>query len=224
VAATEFALSLPFLLLAGLYGLETGNLALTQMKVNQVAMHLADNASRIGDTDTISNREIFESDINDLLYGSNIQGGNSLDFYNRGRAVISFLEVFQTGVSCSGGSCPTGPHKDGDQYIQWQRCKGTKHYSSSYGTERQVVNPGMGPSGQQVSAEPGSAVIFVEVAYDYKPLFSSWFIRGTTITAVSSYVMRDSVDLSGLKQRNPNLPDPPSYCNVYNGYPANTIS
>ncbi|MDE2442630.1 MAG: pilus assembly protein, partial [Betaproteobacteria bacterium] len=41
VAMTEFALSLPVLLTAGLWGLETANLALTQMAVNQLAIHLA---------------------------------------------------------------------------------------------------------------------------------------------------------------------------------------
>ena len=52
-SATEFALALPLLLTAGLYGAETANLALVHMKVNQLAIHVADNASRIGDTSQI---------------------------------------------------------------------------------------------------------------------------------------------------------------------------
>ena len=46
VAATEFALSLPLLLTAGLYGVETANQAVMQMRVSQIAVLIADNASR----------------------------------------------------------------------------------------------------------------------------------------------------------------------------------
>ena len=38
VAATEFALSLPLLLTAGLYGVETANQAVMQMRVSQIAV------------------------------------------------------------------------------------------------------------------------------------------------------------------------------------------
>ena len=53
VAATEFAMTLPFLLGLGLTGLEVANRAMVQMKISQLAVHVADNASRIGDTSTI---------------------------------------------------------------------------------------------------------------------------------------------------------------------------
>ena len=39
LAMTEFALSLPLLLTAGLYGAETANLVLTHMKISQLASH-----------------------------------------------------------------------------------------------------------------------------------------------------------------------------------------
>jgi hypothetical protein len=130
VALTEFALSLPFLLTAGLWGTETANFVLTSMRVSQLAMHLADNGSRVGDTSTLENRKIYESDINDLLVGSNIQGGGMLDFYSHGRAIISSLQVNDTG----------------EQYIKWQRCKGVLHWTSSYGLAGATVS-GMGPAG-----------------------------------------------------------------------------
>jgi hypothetical protein len=217
-AMTEFALGLPLLLTAGLYGAETANLALINMKVSQLAMHIADNASRIGDTSTISNRKIFESDINDLLAGSNIQGGNSLNFYEHGRAIISSNEVFDSIISCLNGGCPNGLHPDGTKFIHWQRCKGKKVWPSSYGEEDAVLPSGIGPLGQEVIPDPGTAVIFVEVAYDYQPLVSSRFFGPTTIKAISSFVVRDNIDLSGLKQRNPYAPDTPATCNVYDGY------
>ena len=217
-AMTEFALALPLLMTAGLYGAETANLALVNMKVSQLAIHIADNGSRIGDTSQISNKNIFESDINDLLAGSNIQGGGALGFYERGRAIISSVEVFDSSVSCAHGGCPHGPHPDGAIFIHWQRCKGKKVWASHYGDEDAIIPSGIGPSGQEVIPDPGNAVVFVEVAYDYQPLVSSRFFGPTTITAISSFTVRDSVDLAGLQQRNPGSPDTPSTCNVYNGY------
>ncbi|NCU11664.1 MAG: hypothetical protein GXC70_05810, partial [Sphingomonadaceae bacterium] len=66
VAMTEFALGAPFLLMAGLWGTETANFALVNMKVGQLAVHVADNASRVGDTSTLQNRRVYESDILDV--------------------------------------------------------------------------------------------------------------------------------------------------------------
>lgn len=214
---TEFALSLPLLLTAGLYGAETANLALVHMKVNQLAIHVADNASRIGDTSQITNRQIFEADINDLLMGSNIQGGPTLNFYERGRTIISSVEVFDSSVSCSSG-CPSGPHPSGTIYIHWQRAKGKKVWTSSYGAENAILPSGIGPAGQEVTPDAGGALIFVELAYDYKPLVSSRFFGPTTIKAISSFIVRDSRDLAGLKQRKPAAPDTVASTSVYDGY------
>lgn len=66
VALTEFALSLPLLMTAGLGGVETSNLAVTTLRVNQV---------KIGDASMLEDCRIYESDVNDLLLGSNIQAG-----------------------------------------------------------------------------------------------------------------------------------------------------
>lgn len=217
-AMTEFALALPLLMTAGLYGAETANLALVNMKVSQLAIHIADNGSRIGDTSQITNRSIFEGDVNDLLAGSNIQGGNSLNFYEHGRSIISSVEVFNSLISCAHGGCPRGPHPDGTIFIHWQRCKGKKVWASHYGAESAIIPSGIGPAGLEVLPDPGNAVIFVEVAYDYQPLVSSRFFGPTTITAVSSFVVRENIDLGGLQQRNPRSPDTPAACNVYSGY------
>ena len=208
VAMTEFALSLPLLLTAGLWGTETANFALVNMRVSQTAMHLADNGSRIGDTSTLSNRKIYERDIDDLLIGSNLQAGPSLDFYEHGRVIISSLEVDED---------------TSNQYIHWQRCLGKMPWTSHYGVAGDGLTtglPGIGPAGEEVQAMDGGAVIFVEVAYVYQPLISSRFLGSRTITTTASFTVRDSRDLSQIYQRIPASPDPIAGCGVNTGISA----
>ncbi len=207
VALTEFALSLPLLMTAGLWGIETAHLAVTTLQVNQVAMQIADNASRIGDTSSLEDRRIYESDINDLLLGSNIQAGETIDLYNHGRVIVSSLEVVEG--------------TDDQQYIHWQRCKGTKAHPSSYGNEGDGLSStlvGMGPPGEEVMAQRGEAVIFVEVNYDYQPLVSGFFATKRVISSTSAYTVRDSRDLTQIYQRDAGSPDPVSDCLTYTGF------
>ena len=207
VALTEFALSLPLLLVAGLGGVETANLAVTTLRVTQVAMQIADNASRIGDTSSLEDRRIYESDINDLLLGSNIQAGQSINLYNHGRAIVSSLEVV--------------PGTDDRQYIHWQRCKGTKAHMSSYGVQGDGVSTtlaGMGPPGEEVMAQRGEAVIFVEVSYDYQPLVPGFFNDSRVISSTSAFTVRDSRDLTRIYQRDAGSPDAIASCGVYSGF------
>jgi hypothetical protein len=201
VAMTEFALAMPFFLGVGLWGVEMANYAVTTMRVSQLAMHLADNASRVGDTSTLEDRKIYESDVNDLLGGAAIQSGTRLDFFTHGRAIISSLEAV--------------PGANDRQYIHWQRCRGDKDWPSSYGDEGDGLDgglTGMGPPGEEVAAMPGDAVIFVEVAYDYQPLISARFVGQPTIEAVATFNVRDDRDLSEIYQRNPASPDKVSAC------------
>jgi hypothetical protein len=204
----EFALGTPLLLTAGLWGVETANFAVTNMKVSQLAIHIADNGSRIGDTSTLANRKIYEADVNDLLIGAHIQGGAGLDLYEHGRVIVSSLEVDDT---------------TGRQYIHWQRCRGKKHVVSSYGNEGDGLSggvSGIGPSGQEVSAEVGDAVIFVEINYDYQPLVSSRFLgANNTISTIAAFTVRDDRDLSQIYQRDPGNPDEVSGCAAYTGVP-----
>ena len=203
LALTEFALAMPVLLTAGLWGVETANFAVVNMRVSQLAIHLADNASRIGDTSTLENRKIYEADINDLLRGAFIQGGR-LDVFENGRAIISSLEVV--------------PDSDGDQYIHWQRCMGKRTWASSYGVEGDGADgsmAGMGPAGREVMAFEGEAVIFVELVYEYQPLVSEMFIGKSDIHSIASFTVRDSRDLSGIYQRIPANPDPVAGCATF---------
>ena len=202
VAMVEFALGAPFLLTAGLWGAEEANYALVNIKISQMAEHIADNASRIGDTSTLQNRRIYESDINDVIYGAQMQSGSKVNLYDNGRVIISSLEVSGTKT----------------QYIHWQRCRGAKAYNSAYGAQGADLGiAGMGPKDEEVTAEPGDAVIFVEINYTYQPLISAQFLGSLDIYSIASFTVRDSRDLTQIYQRDPLSPDPIQTCNKYNG-------
>ena len=208
VAATEFAIVLPFLLGTGLMGLEVANRAVVQMQVSQLAMHIADNASRIGDTATLQNRKIYEDDLNDLFRGAEIQAGGRIDLFERGRVIVSSLEVV--------------PDSEDTQYIHWQRCLGVKNHISSYGLEGDGLAgdlPGMGPPGEEVWAFEDEAVMFVEIAYDYQSLVGETFGFSDLVTATASFTVRDDRDLAQIYQRNPDDPDPVSSCTVFGASP-----
>jgi len=204
VAAIEFALALPFLLATGLMGLEVANRAIVQMQVSQIAAHIADNASRIGDTSVLQDRRIYERDIDDLLHGAQLQGGGRVKLFEHGRVIISSLEVV--------------PDTEDRQYIHWQRCLGKKHHVSSYGIQGDGLSgglPGMGPAGQEVWSFPGEAVMFVEVAYDYQSLLGKPFGLTGVVWATAAFTVRDDRDLSQIYQRDESDPDPVAWCDTF---------
>jgi hypothetical protein len=208
LAMTEFALAAPLLMTAGLWGTEVAWLALTNMRISQAAMHVADNASRIGDTSTLTQRKIYERDLNDVFVGAAIQAGTGIDVFEHGRVIVSSQETV-----------PGDPANN--QYIHWQRCMGKKAWASSYGKEGDGLGggkpfKGMGPKGQEVEAfDDQDAVIFVEIAYDYQPLFSDMFVPDTAITAHAAFNVRDSRDLAKIYQRDDSNPDPVASCDKF---------
>lgn len=206
VAAVEMALGLPLVLMLGLWGAELGNLAITHMRVSQIAMQLADNGSRVGDISLLESLRVYESDINDILKGAEIQSGN-LDLFAHGRVVISSLEVV--------------PGTASTQYIHWQRCKGTRVFQSAYGPEGTGMDgslDGMGLPGSEVTAAEGDAVIFVEVEYAYQPLVSARFVPNSVIRTTATFNVRDDRDLAQIYQRNAAAPDPVARCDIYDGF------
>ena len=208
-AVTEFALAAPLLMTAGLWGVEAANQAIVQMQLSQVAVLIADNASRVGENSLLGESQIYESDIDDVLYGAHVQAGNGFDLYEHGRVILSSLEV--------------APDTEDAQYIHWQRCKGKKHYNSSYGSEGDGLDgklAGMGPPGEEIVAYKGEAVMFVEVAYDYQPVVSSAFTHASVLTATAAFNVRDNRDLSQIYQRDPSNPDPEATCDKYDGVEA----
>ena len=76
----------------------------------------------------------------------------------------------------------------------------------------------MGPPGEEVMAQRGEAVIFVEVSYDYQPLVPGFFQTSRVISSTSAYTVRDSRDLTQIYQRDAGSPDPVSGCLTYTGF------
>ncbi|GAM06656.1 hypothetical protein [Novosphingobium sp. MBES04] len=155
--------------------------------------------SRIGDISTLENRKIYEADINDLLLGAKVQAGSGMDLYENGRVIVSSLEV----------------NADGDQYIHWQRCMGTLKIVSSYGEEGDELPDGIGPDDRKVLAQSGDAVVFVEIAYTYRPLISEALMGARRIESTASYTVRSSRDLSQIYQVEGQAHAPVSSCDKF---------
>lgn len=193
VAMIEFAFIAPILLVVGMASLEAANYAMVLMRLNQAAVHVADNSSRIGDRSVLAVTQIHEEDMNDLFIGVNIQAGEYLDLYENGRVVVSSLEQ----------------NEDGGQWIHWQRCKGKKRSVSSYGAEGTGETgtsfDGIGEPGSELQAEPGEAVMFVEIFYTYRPLvgngFSDAFGPSLEMRAEAAFNVRNPRDLERIFER-----------------------
>jgi Flp pilus assembly protein TadG len=180
VIIIEYAFYLPILLLLGLVGAEITNYIITRMRISQIALHLADNAARIGTGTQLQEKTINEVDINDLLTGAGLQGGE-LDLYNRGRVMVSSVE-----------NDPANARK---YRIRWQRCRGSKTYDSPYDNARTNLN-GVGPSGRQVIAPVDGATMWVEVSYTYRPLMAEAWTPSPDIVETASMMVRDRRALS----------------------------
>lgn len=207
----EFGLSLPVVAALGLYAIETTNYAVTQMRVNQIALNLADNASRVGTDSALTTQQLREVDMNDVLQAARYQG-QGIGLTTNGRITVSSLE-----------------NVTGTQVIHWQRCIGTRSgtgWDSSYGTTSTTAGTttnasdagtaapsGMGPSGRQVNAPSGYGVMFVEVNYQYQPIVSAYFLGDTKMSFIASYIVRDNRDFTQIY--NPSPAATRSTCNLY---------
>lgn len=197
VAFVEFAFTAPILLTMGLLGTETAYFVITHMQISQVAMQVADNASRVGEQDVLTARKVYESDINESLIGAE-KLGEGMQIFQRGRIIVSSLQR----------------NAEGGQWIAWQRCRGAKVFNSSYGTQGTGATgtsfQGMGEPGNLITASNGTAVMFVEIAYDYESLTPFDFYDGRTIRYTAAFNVRDSRDLTQLYNDGPS-----ARCNVY---------
>ena len=178
LALIEFAYSLPVLLALTLGGLEVANLAITHMKLSQLAMLVADNASRV-------RASIDEADINEIFSGAALSA-NGLNFAANGKIFLSDLDSNKLEAPKTG------------QYIRWQRCYGSGNFTSTYGTtdngKTDASLQAMGPTGNQIAATNGTAVMFVEVAYKYQPLISNSIFGEKTIRYTSAFNVRERTD------------------------------
>lgn len=185
LAMVEFAFAAPLVLGMGMLGTDTAALVIAHLQVSQVAMQLADNASRVGDDSSLVARRVFESDIIDTLLGAEKLGEN-IGIYQQGRVIISSLQR----------------NAQGGQWIAWQRCRGAKNYNSSFGVEGAGATgtsfPGMGVPGRYITASQGTAVMFVEVAYDYRSITPMNLFDNQQIVYTAAFNVRDNRDLSQI--------------------------
>lgn len=190
VAMIEFAYTAPLLLGLGMLGTETAFFVVTHMQVSQVAMQVADSMSRVGETDVLTSRRVFDTDINESLVGAE-KLGESIGIFERGRVVVSSLQQ-----NAAGG-----------QWIAWQRCRGAKVHDSTFGEEGDGISgtgfPGMGETGREITAAPGTAVMFVEVSYDFESLTPFDIFEGSEINYTAAFNIRDSRDLTQLYPNGP---------------------
>jgi hypothetical protein len=180
----ELAYALPIFLTLGMYGIELANMATVNMQVSQVAMALADNASRLGQAEnSVVTPPISNADVDSVMSGA-MKQGLSIDFSNNGRVILSSLQVDPA---------------TGRQYIQWQKCRGNLVHTSNYGPKNYglagAVIPGLGKTGQ-IRANPNSAVMFVEAYYTYKPLFGNMFVKNVQFGQEGAFIIRDKRDLT----------------------------
>jgi hypothetical protein len=202
LALTEFALATPIVTTLGLYGLEAANMAIAQMRISQISANLADTASRIGETSPLSLKRIRESDINDAFEAVRLQGG-AYKITTHGRVILSSLER----------------NADDGQWIHWQRCVGKKDFPSTYGTqgdgETGTSFAGKGESGMEIQAPPASAVMFVEITYEYQPLISDSLFGNKILHSKSAFLVRDRRDLTTANNPSNIAGDAPFTCDKF---------
>jgi Flp pilus assembly protein TadG len=199
LAVVEFAVSLPFFMGLTVAGIETANYANIVMQLNQITIHTADSAARMGEGNQLAVKQIREIHVNDVFAGTAREGetlllsgrhaytsptDGTVALRGNAKIILSSLE-------------PTNPFSTTTpRYrIRWQRCMGlASFYTSNYGTTATSTSiTAMGPTGRQIVAPSDGAVMFVETQYWFKPIIVGGFARLTdhTISQTASMVVRD---------------------------------
>ncbi len=205
LALVEFAVSLPFFMGLTVGGVELANFASVTMQLNQIAIHTADNAARMGQASALSARRISELHINDVFEGTLREGDRvalsgahgytdpktgQKSIRGNARIILSSIETVVPFVA-------TNPK----YRIRWQRCAGTaEQYLSSYGdTSTTPTSDGFGPVGKKVKPLTTSAIMLVELQYYYQPKIVNGFSKLTdrTISQTSSMIVREQRDYGG---------------------------
>lgn len=186
VSLIEFAFIAPVLLTLGTMGTEVAYMSTVNMQVSQIALSLADNASRLGQTDNSSvTPTISEADIDSIISGA-IRQGASINLGAKGRIILSSLEYDDA---------------TGKQFIHWQRCQGSKDHESAYGDDgnRNGLGSsqisGVGQSSAQIRATPGSAVMVAEVYYEYDSLLAGMITSAPVFRQEAVFAIRDDRNL-----------------------------
>lgn len=207
LALIEFALAFPLVMAVGGWGIELSFYTLTQLRISQYALNLADNASRVGVTQGVV-QQLREADVNDVFQGTRLES-KILDLTTNGRVTLSSLENVQQQQDTARV-----------QRLHWQRCIGILSgtgYDSSYGStdvadgttidtktnhpnEGIAMPTGMGDAGREVKAPNDGGVMFVEVNYRYKPAFGTLFMGSTPVIIhyTASFIVRDNRDFAQI--------------------------
>lgn len=183
LALVEFAFAFPFMMVLGATGLELANYVVTTKRVGEIAVMVADNASRMGAQSAINNKPVSEAEINDVFTGADMQA-SGLDLATQGRIILSSLQR----------------NADDGQNIKWQRCFGGLDHDSSFGVEGDgdtgTSFAGMGPPSNLITAAPGTAVMVVEIRYRYRRLFPVFGLDLQDISDTAAFNVRDNRDLT----------------------------
>jgi Flp pilus assembly protein TadG len=212
LALMEFGFTLPIVLTIGGYGVELSYLSVSNLRVSQAAVNLADNASRVGLLGAANVSQLREADINDVLQGTRLENA-AIGLTEFGRITLTSLENVRQAQDTTRV-----------QRIHWQRCIGRMSgtgYDSRWGpadvadgtttdTATNFTNQGVDvPTGiGGINAPNDSGVMVVEVNYRYRPLFRSLFVSEQIIRYTQSFVVRDNRD----------------FTRIYNPAPAATAS
>lgn len=187
VSTIEFALVLPVFMMLGMYGAEIAWMNASALEASQVAIALADNASRLGQTDNSGvTPTITGADIDSVLSGA-IAEGQNIGLSTDGRVILSSLEVHPV---------------TGNQYLHWQQCKGSLQSNSSHGkpdltgSALAPIASGLTIGDSKISAPANSAVMVAEVWYRHKGLFGTMFIQPITIHEQAAVIVRDNRNLT----------------------------
>ena len=207
VALVEFAYSLPLIVGIGAFGIEVSNYAIVNLRISQIALSLADNASRVGRSSNLTSQQLREIDLNDILQGVRLQGAG-INLTKHGRITLSSLENVRQSYD-----------SEAVQRIHWQRCIGLKSgvgYDSSYGSSSANAGKtatisdkgtdapaGMGAAGAAISSPEDSGVMFVEINYEYQPLFGGMLLSNRKIHYTASFIVRDKRDFSQIYNPSP---------------------
>jgi hypothetical protein len=182
VSTIEFALVVPVFMILGMYGAEIAWLNAASMEASQVALALADNASRLGQTDNSGvTPTITSNDVQSVLTGA-LEEGSDIGLAENGRVILSSLEVHPV---------------TGKQYIHWQKCMGQGKQASAHGkpdttgSALSAIASGISLGGRKVTSSSNSAVMVAEVWYEYNGLFGTMFVQPITIHEQAAIIVRD---------------------------------
>ncbi|MCY1671182.1 pilus assembly protein TadE [Novosphingobium sp. SL115] len=194
ISTTEFAVVLPVFMTLGMYGTEISWMTIAEMQASQVAISLADNASRLGQTDNSGvTPTISDEAVQNVLTGALLEG-QTMNMEDNGRVILSSLETHPV---------------TGKQYIHWQECSGELEKSSKHGkpdltgTALAATMSGLNIGGTKITAPPGTSVMVAEVWYQYHGLFGSLFVQPFTMYQEATIIVRDDRNTGpGLNGKN----------------------